>query len=838
MSWFQRVKDQARPMDVARWLGLEPGAMSSVGPCPVCRAEERGADDSRGPIGIGGKGGWQCFRCGAKGDVIELAAQAMLGVSSESLDAEGAERLRTWFAEQGVDVEDGPGAARGDARGRSGGRQQGRTTPSVHEVVHGRPRERRKAEHPAPETEPPPGAPEGTYAWTEDLVPRCEVALWGTSAEAALAREYLIGRRGLGEASLRVLRIGLYVHPDGSPWRVDGRPVVVIPLQDEHARPVNVKFRSVPVVGTCQHCDSPDGCKKCRSYRACRGRPLPLFGAHLLSEDRTKPVVVVEGELDMVAMHTLGFRANVVSTTAGAGTAWSDAWLDAVEPYSTILGLYDDDEAGIEGWGKASATLGPERCSRAVPPGGKDVNSVLIAGLAAGTPIPEIAQQVLRSLALATPAHGMAMRRADEYADDIEVLISDPGRLRGTRTGSAKLDHALGGWRPGVIVVSGETGNGKAQPLDEPVLTPSGWRPIGDLRVGDEVTAPDGSTTTVTGVYPQGVRPVARVEFNDGAWTRCDPEHLWKIGHEHSRSVVLSTWELAIRLASPISDRAWFIPPFMDQPARFMRSIRHDGFAECVCIQVAHPSHLYVTRDHIVTHNTTLTTWLSLEQARMGEPVMITSFEQRPIGSVQKLLRAQVGGDFTHVSESTRRDALAALSELDLFILDHYGQIPLEKLVEAIKYAKRRQGVRFFMVDHLGFLVDPDARDERLEIQRVMRTLAILAKVENVCILLVCHVANFEAAPGKPASRPTMRNLKGGSAIRQDADEVIIVVSKPASKSEKREYPVSELHLDKVRSEFGTTGACVRLAFDPGATTYADTWEETPAGQAGKIVPR
>lgn len=834
MSWFQRVKDQTSPIEVGRWLGLEPGPMSSLGPCPVCRADERGDDDSRGPIGVGAKGGWKCFRCNANGDVIELAAQTLLGVASEALDGPGAEKVRTWFAEQGVEVdEDAPRSS------RSGSRPAGPRAPSVAEVVHGKPRQRTKAPPPAPETEPPPGAPEGTYAWSEDLVPRCEVALWGPTPEAARARAYLVERRCLAEASLRALRVGLYVHPDGRPWVVEGRSVLVIPLQDAHARPVNVKFRSVPTPGTCEACSSEDGCKKCRGYRACRGRPLPLFGAHLLSVDRENPVVVVEGELDMIAMHSMGFRANIVSTTAGAGTSWSDEWLDAVEPYSSIIGLYDDDEAGSEGWAKASATLGHERCARAVPPGGKDANAVLIAGIKAGRTHREVAEEFVRALGMATPAHGMLMRRPDEYADDVETLIANPDKLRGLRTGSANLDKAIGGWRPGLIVVSGETGQGKAQPVDEPVLTPSGWRPIGDLRVGDPVLAIDGSVSRVTGVFPQGIRPVVRVMFSDGVSTRCDLEHLWAVSVDgNDQLTTLTTSQIRSSLGA-----RWRIPRAVEaiDPSRIVRefvSVDDDGVAECVCIQVAHPSRLYVTRSYIVTHNTTFTTWATLQQAQMNEAVMITSFEQRPIGSVQKLLRCQVGGDFTHVSESTRRDALAALSELDLFILDHYGNIPLEKLVQAIKYAKRRMGVRFFMIDHLGFLIDPDSRDERLDIQRVMRALAILAKVESVVILLVCHVANYEAAPGKPAARPTMRNLKGGSSIRQDADEVIIVVAKPINRSEKREYPVTELHLDKVRSEFGTAGACVRLAFDPGSTSYADSWEETPAGEAGKIVPR
>lgn len=70
---------------------------------------------------------------------------------------------------------------------------------------------------------------------------------------------------------------------------------------------------------------------------------------------------------------------------------------------------------------------------------------------------------------------------------------------------------------------------GKAQPVDEPVLTPTGWRPIGEIRPGDEVIAGDGTRTRVVAVYPQGRRPVFHVTFDDGTWTRCCDEHLWRV---------------------------------------------------------------------------------------------------------------------------------------------------------------------------------------------------------------------------------------------------------------------------------------------------------------------
>ncbi len=79
----------------------------------------------------------------------------------------------------------------------------------------------------------------------------------------------------------------------------------------------------------------------------------------------------------------------------------------------------------------------------------------------------------------------------------------------------------------GKLLDASEVGAGKAQPLDAKILTPHGWTPMGDLRVGDEVIAADGKPALVTGVFPQGVKPIYRVYFSDGSSTECCDEHLW-----------------------------------------------------------------------------------------------------------------------------------------------------------------------------------------------------------------------------------------------------------------------------------------------------------------------
>ena len=70
---------------------------------------------------------------------------------------------------------------------------------------------------------------------------------------------------------------------------------------------------------------------------------------------------------------------------------------------------------------------------------------------------------------------------------------------------------------------------GNAQPLTSRIATPTGWKLMRDIQVGDEVLTPKGTVTTVTGVYPKGKRPVYDVELCDGSHAEACNEHLWDI---------------------------------------------------------------------------------------------------------------------------------------------------------------------------------------------------------------------------------------------------------------------------------------------------------------------
>lgn len=78
------------------------------------------------------------------------------------------------------------------------------------------------------------------------------------------------------------------------------------------------------------------------------------------------------------------------------------------------------------------------------------------------------------------------------------------------------------------IFVSKSQGSGKGQPLASRVLTPTGFRKLGDLCDGDLVVSPvDGKAYPIS-IHNRGTRHVNKVTMSNGAVTYCDDFHIWQ----------------------------------------------------------------------------------------------------------------------------------------------------------------------------------------------------------------------------------------------------------------------------------------------------------------------
>lgn len=98
------------------------------------------------------------------------------------------------------------------------------------------------------------------------------------------------------------------------------------------------------------------------------------------------------------------------------------------------------------------------------------------------------------------------------------------------------------------IFFGGARGGGKCLPLTEPVLTPFGWRQLGDIKVGQSVCNPNGTVSKVIAVYMPGKAQVWEVTFSDGAKAFCDDGHIWLgrwVGHRNKRGLQNKLWRFS-----------------------------------------------------------------------------------------------------------------------------------------------------------------------------------------------------------------------------------------------------------------------------------------------------
>ena len=133
------------------------------------------------------------------------------------------------------------------------------------------------------------------------------------------------------------------------------------------------------------------------------------------------------------------------------------------------------------------------------------------------------------------------------WADKTNIDASLPYLLPEQRDDVLKAEQRLIDQNKAGMLFTNGTGTGKAQPLTSKILTPTGWRLMGDISVGDSVISFDGLPTKVTAVYPQGEKIIYSVVFSDGSRTECCDEHLWltQTLYERRKSRANPNWNCA-----------------------------------------------------------------------------------------------------------------------------------------------------------------------------------------------------------------------------------------------------------------------------------------------------
>lgn len=116
----------------------------------------------------------------------------------------------------------------------------------------------------------------------------------------------------------------------------------------------------------------------------------------------------------------------------------------------------------------------------------------------------------------------------NKFKEHPEVGVPLYGPLINTITRGARLKK--------FYLRSAPTGTGKAIPNDTIIPTPTGYKRVDEVEVGDYLFGQDGKPTKVLAKYPQPEKKdVWEVTFSDGRVAKCCGEHLWEYRYEAHR---------------------------------------------------------------------------------------------------------------------------------------------------------------------------------------------------------------------------------------------------------------------------------------------------------------
>lgn len=124
----------------------------------------------------------------------------------------------------------------------------------------------------------------------------------------------------------------------------------------------------------------------------------------------------------------------------------------------------------------------------------------------------------------------------EELPVDIDTFLESPKYLgNSTNNGTAIYPYWRNAYREIIeqdkieIALGGSIGSGKASTLDSHIVGPDGYFKMRDAYIGREVIGQDGKTYKINGIFPQGIKSVYKITFNDNTYVKCTEDHLWNI---------------------------------------------------------------------------------------------------------------------------------------------------------------------------------------------------------------------------------------------------------------------------------------------------------------------
>lgn len=150
--------------------------------------------------------------------------------------------------------------------------------------------------------------------------------------------------------------------------------------------------------------------------------------------------------------------------------------------------------------------------------------------------------------------------------DDVDIFLQDevlysPPQLSISDYKTKPYNYQLDGIKYGLVhdswLLLDEAGLGKAVSLDTDVLTPNGFIPMRDIKVGDTLYDECGVECKVTNVYNHTNLKMYRITFTDGSFVDCCEDHLWRFSYE--KCVHKTEHNTTTKRVDTVRDTKWLI---------------------------------------------------------------------------------------------------------------------------------------------------------------------------------------------------------------------------------------------------------------------------------------
>lgn len=473
-----------------------------------------------------------------------------------------------------------------------------------------------------------------------------------------------------------------------------------------------------------------------------------------------------------------------------------------------------------------------------------------------------LSNQVDRASELDTSQPLNIIKDADKRAQQILEF----NKQKRIPTGFKQIDKCLYGGLSTVeelLVIIARTNSGKAQPLWSKVLTPHGWKTMGEVQIGDTLIGKNNDNGKVIQIFPQGVKDYYRVHFDDGTYAECCDDHLWEVVDIDKRinrisdeyevlklsDIRKSDTTYTVDLCGQLEFDATILFPneveygqasgyFVttenvidsNRSYKIITRIEYVGKTECQCILLDNESHTYITDGYTVTHNSWVCTKMMESAQANGFPVLFYSPEMQScfIGARFDTWRSHFKnsdlfrGNYTEEYLNYLKDL--AQNSTDAFVVEDKDMSEGKTTVSGLERLVKKHHIKLLIVDGLSYIAEEKrAANDSIKYKDICNGLFRLSKTYG-CAVVVAMQANRDTKETKDEKGlpfPTMYEAESSDHPARIATQVFTM------------RQIFEKHIMDIRLEKSRTAANTRPVFsyswDPntGNMEYVENVEES-----------